>query len=157
DRGARRVDRRVGGGARPDRTHLDVRRRADVRVGREALMDSDHPLLGQVLDGRYQILSHLARGGMSDVFLAEQQSLGRVVALKVLQPPNREFTLDEFRQRFLLEAQLASRLVQANTVRIYDFGRTESGIFYIAMEYVPGPTLAQVLREGPLAPTRAIS
>ncbi|MCK6525613.1 serine/threonine protein kinase, partial [Myxococcota bacterium] len=115
-------------------------------------------LIGRVLDGRYRILSELARGGMGRVYKAEQQPLGRPIALKVLDIGQREGEEAEgFRQRFFREAAICAKLTHPNTVRIFDYGKTEDGIFFIAMELLEGLTLRQVLTsDAPLEPWRVI-
>ncbi|MEY3212302.1 MAG: hypothetical protein RIT28_2783, partial [Pseudomonadota bacterium] len=115
-------------------------------------------LIGRVLDGRYRILSELARGGMGRVYKAEQQPLGRPIALKVLEIGQREGEeAESFRQRFFREAAICAKLTHPNTVRIFDYGKTEDGIFFIAMELLEGLTLRQVLTsDAPLEPWRVI-
>jgi eukaryotic-like serine/threonine-protein kinase len=115
------------------------------------------PLVGRVLDGRYRIIRRLATGGMGQVYLGEQQGLARTVAVKVLTTPPTEPEATEFRERFFKEARLCSRLTHPNTVRIYDFGHTSDGVYYIAMEYLDGATLTMLLRDGALDPLRAIA
>jgi serine/threonine-protein kinase len=107
-----------------------------------------------MVDGRYKVVARLGAGGMADVFLAEDQQLGRKVALKLL---HRRFADDpDFVERFRREAQAAAGLQHPNIVGIYDRGEYD-GTYYIAMEYLPGRTLKQVIREeAPLAPIRAI-
>lgn len=114
------------------------------------------PLLGQVVNDRFKILSVIARGGMGKVYQAEQAPLGRICALKVLNPKYDGDEDPEFQRRFYLEASTAAKLSHANTVTIFDYGRDEQqDIYYIAMEYVRGRTLFRVLREeGPLAEHR---
>src|ERR1700724_696882 len=109
---------------------------------------------GALIDGRYRILSRLGAGGMADVFLAEDQQLGRKVALKLL---HRRFAEDPaFVERFRREAQAAAGLQHPNVVSIYDRGSYDE-TYYIAMEYLPGRTLKQLIRdEAPLDPIRAI-
>jgi eukaryotic-like serine/threonine-protein kinase len=109
---------------------------------------------GAIVDNRYKVLSRLGAGGMADVFLAEDQQLGRNVALKLL---HRRFAQDpDFVERFRREAQAAARLQHPNVVGIYDRGAYDD-TFYIAMEYLPGRTLKQLIRqEAPLDPIRAI-
>jgi serine/threonine-protein kinase len=115
----------------------------------------DDPLVGQLLD-RYRILGLIARGGMGRVYRATQENLERVVALKTLdaQAGSDE---EEFRQRFSLEASLCAKLSHPNTVRIFDYGTTDRGVCYIAMEYLEGRSLHQVIKEeAPFDPLRAI-
>lgn len=109
---------------------------------------------GTVVDRRYRILTRLGAGGMADVFLAEDQQLGRQVALKLL---HRRFAEDPgFVERFRREAQAAAGLQHPNVVNVYDRGEYD-GTYYIAMEYLPGRSLKQVIRqEAPLEPVRAI-
>ncbi len=109
---------------------------------------------GALIDGRYKVLSRLGAGGMADVFLAEDQQLGRKVALKLL---HRRFAEDpDFVERFRREAQAAAGLQHPNVVSVYDRGSYDD-TYYIAMEYLPGRTLKQLIRqEAPLDPVRAI-
>jgi len=107
----------------------------------------------RVLQGRYRITGHLARGGMGDVFSAEDVSLGRRVAIKILHP---QFARDEaFVSRFRREAQNAAGLNHPNIVSIYDFGSHED-TYFMVMELIHGRTLRDVRRsEGMLLPRRA--
>src|SRR6201990_262090 len=109
---------------------------------------------GAIVDNRYKVLSRLGAGGMADVFLAEDQQLGRKVALKLL---HRRFAADpDFVERFRREAQAAAGLQHPNVVGVYDRGSFED-TYYIAMEYLPGRSLKQLIRdEAPLDPIRAI-
>ncbi len=107
-----------------------------------------------IIDQRYKVLSRIGAGGMAEVFVAQDQSLGRKVALKLLYP---RFAGDaEFVERFRREASSAASLQHPNVVGIYDRGRWD-GTYYIAMEYMPGRTLKQViLQDSPIDPVRAI-
>ncbi len=107
-----------------------------------------------LIDGRYKVLTRLGSGGMADVFCAEDQQLGRKVALKLL---HRRFAEDaEFVERFRREASAAAGLQHPNVVGVYDRGEWD-GTYYIAMEYLPGRSLKDVIRqEAPLDPVRAI-
>lgn len=107
----------------------------------------DLDLAGRVV-GDYRILRRLGRGAMAEVFLAEQQSLKRNTAVKILQP---ELAKDEaYVRRFHREAQAAAALTHANIVQIYEVGNAE-GLHFIAQEYVPGQNLKQLLsRQGTL-------
>ncbi|MGI8413396.1 MAG: Stk1 family PASTA domain-containing Ser/Thr kinase [Solirubrobacteraceae bacterium] len=109
---------------------------------------------GTLIDGRYKVLSRLGSGGMADVFLAQDGQLGRKVALKLL---HGRFAEDPgFVERFRREAQSAAGLQHPNVVSVYDRGAYD-GTYYIAMEYLPGRTLKQVIRDdAPLDPIRAI-
>ncbi|HET7722481.1 MAG TPA: Stk1 family PASTA domain-containing Ser/Thr kinase, partial [Acidimicrobiales bacterium] len=110
-------------------------------------------MASQVFTGRYQIVRHLARGGMAEVYLARDLLLDRPVALKVLFP---EFATDRsFVERFRREARSAANLNHPNIVSIYDWGE-EEGTYFIVMEYVDGLTLRDVIRrQGPLLASRA--
>jgi serine/threonine-protein kinase len=95
---------------------------------------------------------------MGKVYRAVQAPLDRVVALKVLNPSYSSTKDPGFQQRFLREASLTSKLRHPNTVTVIDYGQTEDGIYYIAMEYLEGRTLAQVLAQtGPLPWSRVIN
>ena len=105
------------------------------------------------LDGRYRILSRLGSGGMADVYLARDESLGRLVAIKVLK--ERLAADAEFVERFRIEAQAAASLNHPAIVAVYDRGKAGASP-YIAMEYVDGESLKQRLRrKGRLAPDEA--
>jgi len=116
-----------------------------VTFGIPATSDSgglDLDLSGRQL-GDYRLLRRLGRGAMADVYLAEQGSLRRQVAFKVLR---RELAADDsYVRRFDGEAQAAASLVQANIVQIYEVGRVD-GWHYIAQEYVEGQNVAQYLQ-----------
>src|SRR5213082_4114353 len=109
---------------------------------------------GTIIDGRYKVVSRLGTGGMADVFLAEDQQLGRKVALKLL---HRRFAEDpDFVERFRREAQAAAGLQHPNVVSVYDRGSFDD-TYYIVMEYLPGRSLKQLIRqEAPIDPIRAI-
>ncbi len=109
---------------------------------------------GTLVDDRYKIVSRLGAGGMADVFLAEDEQLGRKVALKLLY---QRFAEDPgFVERFRREAQAAAGLQHPNVVSVYDRGAYD-GTYYIAMEYLPGRSLKQLIRqEAPLDPIRAL-
>ena len=107
-----------------------------------------------VIDQRYQILARIGSGGMADVYCAQDLQLGRKVALKLLY---RRFAEDEeFVERFRREASAAAGLQHANVVGVYDRGEWD-GTYYIAMEYLEGRSLKQLIIDtGPLAPLPAI-
>src|SRR5918911_4930233 len=104
-------------------------------------------LIDSVFDGRYRIIRKLGAGGMANVYLAEDQELGRRVAIKIL---NDRFANDDvFVERFRREAKNAAGLSHPNIVSIYDRGETD-GTYYIAMEYLEGRTLKElIVRNGP--------
>ncbi|HKE52093.1 MAG TPA: PASTA domain-containing protein [Actinomycetes bacterium] len=113
------------------------------------------PLVGRVLDQRYLVETKIARGGMATVYQALDTRLDRTVALKVMHPA---FTEDvDFVDRFIREARAAARLSHPNVVAVFDQGMDGSTVF-LAMEYVEGRTLRDVLIEhGPLTPRQAFS
>jgi beta-lactam-binding protein with PASTA domain/predicted Ser/Thr protein kinase len=107
-----------------------------------------------MIDGRYRVLSRLGSGGMADVYCAEDTQLGRRVALKLLY---RRFAEDaEFVERFRREASSAAGLQHPNIVGVFDRGKWD-GTYYIAMEFLDGRTLKQLVREhGAMPPDLAI-
>ncbi|WP_454328470.1 Stk1 family PASTA domain-containing Ser/Thr kinase [Streptomyces glaucescens] len=112
------------------------------------------PLVGQLLDGRYRIDARIAVGGMATVYRAVDTRLDRVLALKVMHPT---LAADaSFVERFIREAKSVARLAHPNVVQVFDQG-TDGSYVYLAMEYVAGCTLRDVLRErGALAPRAAL-
>src|SRR3984957_3083975 len=105
------------------------------------------PLVGEEFAG-YRLLSVLGRGGMSIVFRAENPRLGNVIALKVLDPELANN--DVFRSRFLEESRMAASMNHPNVIPIHDTGSSD-GLLYIAMRYVSGTDLGQMLKQrGPL-------
>ncbi|OUS01757.1 hypothetical protein A9Q81_09275 [Gammaproteobacteria bacterium 42_54_T18] len=119
-------------------------------AGLEQVNQSDEcdSLVGRELNGAYRIERQLADGGMSLVFIAEQISLGRKVVVKVLRPG---FDDEDFIQLFLREARINSQVNHPSVVSVFDFGRTDDGIVFIAMELLDGVTLGDVVEsEGAL-------
>ncbi|HEX9295406.1 MAG TPA: protein kinase [Polyangiaceae bacterium] len=112
------------------------------------------PLLNRTLPGGYVILDLVGIGGMGRVYRAEQRTLGRTVAVKVIHP---HLLGDESASaRFITEARAASRLNHPNSVAVIDFGKTDDGQLYLVMEFLRGRDLARVTYEdGPL-PIRRI-
>ena len=107
---------------------------------------------GSIVDERYQVLERIGAGGMADVWLAEDRHLQRQVALKVL---HSRFAQDrEFIERFRLEAEAAAGLQHPNVVAVYDRGDVD-GTYYIAMQYLQGRTLKELIDAG-LAPEEAV-
>jgi eukaryotic-like serine/threonine-protein kinase len=110
--------------------------------------------INRIFDTRYVIKRKLGSGGMADVYLAEDQELGRRVALKLLD--DRHASDEQFVERFRREAQSAAGLNHPSIVSIFDRGQAE-GTYYIAMEYLDGRTLKELLiRNGPTPPAIAI-
>ena len=107
----------------------------------------------RILEGRYQLRSLLGVGGMARVYLATDQVLERQVAVKVLSQPYAQDP--SFVERFQREARAAARLSHPNIVAVFD-GGSDAGLHYLVMEYLPGQSLAELLRrQGRLAPRRA--
>jgi hypothetical protein len=105
------------------------------------------PLVGRVFNNRFRIHSLVARGGMGKVYRAVQIPLGRVVALKVLHPTLTPTQRADFHRRFFLEASIAAQLTHPHTVTVFDFGQTNDGIYYLAMEYLEGTCLRQAMQQ----------
>jgi serine/threonine-protein kinase len=99
-------------------------------------------LIGSLFDGRYKVVRRLGSGGMANVYLAEDQELGRRIALKILN--DRHAHDDQFVERFRREAKNAAGLSHPNVVAIYDRGEAE-GTYYIAMEYLEGRSLKELI------------
>jgi serine/threonine-protein kinase len=104
------------------------------------------PLIGRVINDRFKIVSLIARGGMGKVYRGEQAPLGRACALKVLNPSYSGEHDPEFHKRFFLEASMTSKLTHPNTVTIFDYGKTDDDIYYMAMEYLDGHTLHRAIK-----------
>lgn len=115
------------------------------------------PCVGTTVAGRYEIERVIARGGMAVVYLAKHIPLQRKIALKILRPPADAEDPESFEHRFKLEAQTLAQLDHPNIVTLHDYGETDDGRFYLAMEYVGGPRISQILRKGPMTAQRALS
>src|SRR5207247_8656453 len=107
-------------------------------------------LINTLFDGRYRIMRKLGTGGMANVYLAEDEVLGRRVAIKILN--DRHAGDDQFVERFRREAKNAARLSHPNIVSIYDRGEAE-GTYYIATEYLAARSLKELLGPSRQAPT----
>ncbi|MCA9513580.1 MAG: serine/threonine protein kinase, partial [Myxococcales bacterium] len=117
----------------------------EVDGERLVILKEEPSLVGHVLDGKYTLLSRLGEGGMGSVYLAEQATMGREVAIKVLR---REFSQNRTAiKRFLREARAASKLTHPNTITVYDFGQSNDGLLYLVMERLSGRPLADILDE----------
>ena len=112
------------------------------------------PWLGRMVAGRFRIIRKLGDGGMGEVYLAEQLPMGREIALKVL----RLHLADDPQavERFQREAQAASQLAHQHTITVYDFGQDEDGTLFLAMEFLKGQPLDEVLDGDALPPERVI-
>jgi serine/threonine protein kinase len=113
-------------------------------------------LIGREIAGRYRVLDKLGEGGMGTVFRAEQISLKRTVAVKLLRP---DVTANQMLlRRFNAEAEAVAKLNHPNTVNIYDFGQDYDGTLFIAMELIEGRSLRSVIHaEAPLPVRRALA
>lgn len=115
---------------------------------------SSDPLVGRTFDGRYAIRSRIAAGGMGAIYRAQQLSTKRIVALKVI----RESAMSKpnIVKRFTREMRATAAIDHPNTVEVYDFGQTEDGSLFLAMELLEGKTLSEIIKaDGPMQPDRA--
>jgi serine/threonine-protein kinase len=111
-------------------------------------------MIGRLIDGRYQVRSRIARGGMATVYLATDLRLERRVAVKVMHGHLADDS--QFKQRFIQEARSAARLAHPNVVNVFDQGQ-DADSAYLVMEYLPGITLRDLLQEyGSLTAQQAI-
>ncbi|OAN27079.1 MULTISPECIES: Stk1 family PASTA domain-containing Ser/Thr kinase [unclassified Plantibacter] len=111
------------------------------------------PMIGRLLDGRYQVRSRIARGGMATVYLATDLRLERRVAIKVMHGHLSDDTT--FKNRFIQEARSAARLANPHVVSVFDQGQ-DSDMAYLVMEHLPGITLRDLIRDnGTLTPRQA--
>ncbi|HET6300298.1 Stk1 family PASTA domain-containing Ser/Thr kinase, partial [Microbacterium sp.] len=102
------------------------------------------PLIGRLVDGRYRVRARIARGGMATVYVATDLRLERRVALKVMHSHLSDDTV--FQSRFIQEARAAARLADPHVVNVFDQGQ-DGEMAYLVMEYLPGITLRELLRE----------
>lgn len=130
-----------------------------VTSARDPVLEIDEALLDEGLPlGLYRLMEKLGEGGMGEVWRARHQLLARPCAIKLIRPEllgekNREAATERFR----LEARSIARLSSPNTVRLYDFGVSESGSFYFVMELLTGMDLASLVQQfGPMEPERAV-
>jgi serine/threonine protein kinase len=105
--------------------------------------------IGQVLGNSYKVISLIARGGMASVYLAQQSSMNRVVAVKILDP--NLSSQPEFEKRFQREAQAVALLSHPNILKVFEYGRHEGSI-YLAMEYLKGGNLSDRIEKAAIAP-----
>ncbi|WP_167145917.1 Stk1 family PASTA domain-containing Ser/Thr kinase [Actinomyces sp. ZJ308] len=111
------------------------------------------PLIGRLVDSRYEIVDRLARGGMATVYRAHDRRLDRTVALKLMHAHLADSP--DFVSRFRREARAAARLSNPGVVAVYDQGSLD-GVAYLVMEYVEGPTLRDLIAAGPLSVKEAL-
>jgi serine/threonine protein kinase len=131
-----------------------------VTSAREPVLEIDPALLDEGLPlGHYRLLGKLGEGGMGEVWRARHQLLARPCAIKLIKSDLLgESKRDAATERFQLEARTIARLTSPNTVRLYDFGVSETGSFYFVMELLTGMDVASLVqRFGPLPPERAVA
>jgi eukaryotic-like serine/threonine-protein kinase len=130
---------------------------APARPGAQARARGDvsDALTGRLLDGRYRIGTRIARGGMASVYEAADIRLDRIVAVKIMHEGLGDDA--EFAERFVREARSAAQISHPNVVAVFDQG-DDQGTLFLAMEYIRGHTLRDVIRdEAPLPPGRALA
>jgi serine/threonine protein kinase len=122
------------------------------------------PKPGELFATKYRIEKMIASGGFSRIYTASQSDLERVVALKILEPPlqpgsddEKKKRLDRVTSRFEREARMLSKLRVASTITIYEYGRTDDGLLFMAMEYIDGEGLDAIIpKQGPMPAPRVI-
>ena len=128
-------------------------------------MTAKFPSTGEIFEDTYRIEAILGSGGFARVYRAIEVGLERPVALKILRPPvntsqsdsQRDTYLETLMERFQREAMMLSRLRSPYTVNLYKYGKTQDGLLYMALEYIDGLSLAEILRSGkPIAPFRVV-
>ena len=131
---------------------LEILEHSLFEIGAKVIESEDELPVGERL-GSFEIKKCLGRGGMGTVYLADDLRLGRPVALKVLPSAivENSFSISRFRR----EARTASNIFHPNIAHIYEFGEL-AGRYFIAMEYVPGRTLRQIIADGPVDPALSI-
>ena len=113
------------------------------------------PMIGRVIAGRYRMLEKLGQGGMGAVYKGQHIRMQRLTAIKIL--TSDLASNEEFIARFQREAEMASQIDHPNAVSIYDFGEAEDGLIYLAMEFVDGRPLSDIMkREGSLPLDRVV-
>ena len=130
------------------------------------MTEAHFPAIDEVFVDRYRIEGVIGTGGFAQVYRARQVDLDRNVAIKVLKPvtdanktaQEQSAKFDQVARRFEREARLVSRLKDRHTVMMYDYGRTESGLLYMVLEYIDGSTITELLLlEGALEPSRVVT
>ncbi len=119
----------------------------DETSSRETRRPGQDRLIGRVLATRFELLELLTRGAMGKIYRAHQTDLGRECAIKVLDIRYVPDASEEFTARFFREASLAAKLSHPNVVTVFDYGRTEDDVYFIAMELLRGKTLAKLLNQ----------
>jgi serine/threonine-protein kinase len=112
------------------------------------------PLVGKLFDDRYEVVEKIGEGGMGAVYKARQLAMDRMVALKVIHPD--QVQDETVVKRFYREMKTTSRIAHPNTVSVYDFGKSDDGTFFLAMELLDGQPLADRLEQGPIPVDQAV-
>lgn len=110
-------------------------------------LQHEDPMIGSILDERWIIEDKIGEGGMGAVYRAQQVSVNRKVAIKTMHSKLADGEGKNYLERFLSEANLASKINHPHLVSIHDFGQTPNGVLYIVMEYLDGLSLADVLQQ----------
>ncbi|MBN2314633.1 MAG: protein kinase [Sedimentisphaerales bacterium] len=159
------------GGARPAETPQGLckeclsklQRQSSAKAGQDGIPTSTTPPAGFVPPGpaelagqfpQLEIIELLGQGGMGAVYKARQKHLDRLVALKIL--PSQIGLTQAFADRFVREARSLAKLNDPHIVSVFDFGRTETGLFYFIMEFVDGTDLRRVIQTGELPAAEAL-
>jgi eukaryotic-like serine/threonine-protein kinase len=119
------------------------------------LFSLEDPLIGKLVDGRYRVTEKLGAGGMGAVYKIREEHTGRVEAMKVLSPGLAGDAVQ--RARFLREARAAKHIDHENIIKVRETGETEDGVVYMVMDYLAGPTLADLIASGPLPFAKAVA
>src|SRR6266545_3297790 len=118
------------------------------------ILAAQEPLIGQLIGDRYKIIRKIGEGGMGEVYVAEHIHIEKRVALKLLRAE--VLSNQEAVQRFRQEARSASSIGHENIIQIDDFGTLQDGRVYMAMEFLQGMALNDILSQGPLPLPRAL-
>ena len=119
---------------------------AEVREVQHEDSDDDDSLIGRLFDGRWRIQEKFGEGGMGSIYVASQESVGREVVIKTLRPGLSDS--EEFTERFWREAKVTTTINHPHCVTILDYGETEDGTLYLAMELLDGEPLADRMERG---------
>jgi len=137
-----------------DATTADRLTKALRRIVRDERAKSEGGMLVKKQIGGYKLIRRIGEGGMGEVYLAEQLTMHRTVALKILH--GKWADDEEFRKRFLLEARAAGKLSHQNLIQVFDVGKYQ-GLYYFSMEYIDGVTVDDLIRhDGPLEVDKVI-
>src|SRR5690606_17562694 len=113
------------------------------------------PLIGRVLDDKYEVLAPVGKGGMGTIYRARHRVMGELGALKGIHPSH--VARPGFRERFVREARVMLRVTHPNLITVRDCGVTKDDVPYLTMDLSPGRSLGEVLREGRLDEARVAS